>query len=130
MSKLTNELVEEILKLDCRDNEQKIKLMKYIRKIKPFSNYSLDEEIPIDLLERFINKITDKYACKINYVLRSYNKEQNHWIFSLKETTGNSYIDTVYGVTISESFIKIAIRLYAAVKNGEVKERGAKKSKM
>lgn len=43
--------LEDIMKLDCSDESQKEKLIKVIRKIKPFDRYSLDEEIPMDMLE-------------------------------------------------------------------------------
>lgn len=114
---------EDIMKLDCSDEEQKIKLIKIIRKIKPFDRYSLDEEIPMDMLEKYMNKAMDKYCFRIGYVLHNSNNSPRYWTISIRDVVGKIYLDTIYGMTLNELMMKVVIRIYFAIRDKEVKKR-------
>lgn len=121
--------IENIMQLDYRDESQKTKLMQYLRSFKPFSRYEESETISMDLIELYMDKIFKKYRCGIGYVFRANvraNLNQDKiWSASIKEKTGGVYLCTVHGITLYEVFVKLAIRLHYAAKNGEIQERGA-----
>lgn len=121
--------IDEIMALDYRDDSQKETLMKYLRSFKPFSKFEDSEEIPMDLIETYLDKIFKKYKCGIGYVFRANTRanmgEPKIWSCSIKEKTGGVYLCTVHSVTLYEAFIKLAIRLHYAAKNGEIQERSA-----
>jgi hypothetical protein len=119
--------IDEIMELDYRDESQKVKLMKCIRSFKPFSKYEESEIIPMELIEEYMDRIFKKYKCGIGYVFRANARanlgEPKIWSCSIKEKTGGVYLCTVHAVTLYEAFIKLAIRLHYAAKNGEIQER-------
>lgn len=115
--------LEDIMKLDCSDESQKEKLIKVIRKIKPFDRYPLDEEIPMDMLEKYMNKAMDKYCFKIGYIFHNNSNIPRCWTISLRDVVGKTYLDTIYAISINELMMKVVIRIYFAIRDKEVKKR-------
>ena len=117
------------MKLDYRDESQRKQLMNQLRSFKPFSKFSESECIPMDMVEKYINKIFDKYRCGIGYVFRANARARNNepmvWSTSIKDKVGGVYLYTVHSLTLYEAFVKLAVRLHYAAKNGEILERDA-----
>lgn len=114
---------DQLLNLDCRDQENYEKLMKAIRKIKPFDNYSIDENIPISLYEKYIHKVFDKYKVKIGFAFYITNIPPYYYTVCLRETTGKASFSSIYGISIEETMAKLVIQLYDAIKTKQVRQK-------
>lgn len=117
--------IEDVMELKYSDERQKQILLTCLRKIKPFSKYPIDVEIPIDLIQTYIEKIMAKYQIRIGYIFYSMTKNNggSMWTIMLREISIGVYLDTIHASSIYEAFCKAAIRLNYAIKNGEIRER-------
>lgn len=117
--------VEEILAIDCRSEENKEKLQKALQKIKPFAQYAEEgKKVPLEKIEKLIDKMCRKYYLVTQYMMFARIKDNVSWYnLSCKKDDTGEWLGTVYGATLYETFAKVAILLYSAVRKGEVKER-------
>ena len=118
---------EQILNLDFRKEENKEIIQKVLRKIKPLSKYS-DEEVPLEAIEKTIKVLTNKYDIMPQWMGMNY-QEPVLGIYSIgvKTASSHEWIGNVYGMCVYEVFAKLAIKMYADVKKGRVKQRVATK---
>lgn len=125
MSKKT---IDDVMALNYSDEHEKQILMVCLRKIKPFSKYPIDVEIPIDLIQTYIEKVMAKYQIRIGYIFYSMTKDKGNgmWTIMLREISIGVYLDTIHACSIYEAFAKTAIRLNYAIKNKEIRERTRK----
>ena len=56
---------KDIINLDCREDENKIKIQMALRKIKPFSKIDMEEEVSLDKLEKILRLLCNKYKILI-----------------------------------------------------------------
>lgn len=106
----------EILHLDYYENENIFQ--KALRKIKPLSKYSLEENIPLDILEKLVSTYEYKYAIMINYICPVYIPgERRMYSVTIKNTEKNETY-YIHSSSIYEAFCKISILYYSEVKNG------------
>ena len=91
-----------------------------LKKIKPLSKYSDEDEIPFNALEKVITIMCKKYRMRIqDFVPDMLSNDSNTiWRATLINETNLKTIDMVYGISLYEVFAKTAIRLYAEVKKG------------
>ena len=68
---------EDILNLDYRKEENQEAIQRVLRKIKPLSKFSEDENIPFEKLEKLIGLYQNKYAIKIQYIIPYYKRFHN-----------------------------------------------------
>lgn len=110
----------QIINLDCREEENKEIIQKVLRQIKPLSRYSDECDIPFEALEKAITVMCKKYCMRIRDFVPDVWANKNHtiWRATLVNETNLKTIDMVYGITLYEVFAKSAIRLYAEVKKG------------
>ena len=110
----------EILQLDCREEKNQKIIQKVLRKIKPLSKYSDEEDIPFSAIEKAIVVMCKKYCVRIRDFVPDVWSNESHTIWKawIINDTNHETIDTVYGITLYEVFAKCAIRLYTEVKKG------------
>ena len=115
---------DEILNMDYRKKENKIKIQKVLRKIKPLSKYSEDEDIPLVILEKLIAKYQKKYDVKFSYIMISTADADEVIIYSasLRNSEGK-WLKNIYGAFIYELFAKVNIFIYSEVKKGKIERK-------
>lgn len=112
---------EEILNLDYRKEENQEIIQKVLRKIKPLSKYSDESNIPIEVIEKLVRVLVQKYEITPQWMSMSYF-EPILGIYSIgvKTTTDHKWLGTVYGMCLYEVFAKLAIKMYSEVKSGNI----------
>lgn len=110
----------QVMNLDCREEENKKIIQKVLRQIKPLSRYSDECDIPLSAIEKAITIMCKKYVMRIRDFSPDVWSNETHtiWRATLINDTNLKTIDMVYGITLYEVFAKAAIRLYAEVKKG------------
>ncbi len=114
---------EQILNLDYRKEENKEIIQKVLRKIKPLSKYSDEEQIPLEAIEKLIRVLTQKYMITPQWMNMAFKAgESNIYSIGVKTTTDHKWLGNVYGMCLYEVFAKLAIKMYSEVKAGRIKE--------
>lgn len=111
---------EEIINLDFRIIENRNKIQKILRKIKPFSKIDINEEVPIELLEKFIQKAFKRYNLRANFINIDFEQTNTYRVSFFTENDKLYY--NIYGCCIYELYSKICIKIYSEVKNNKLIE--------
>lgn len=112
--------VKDILNMDYSNPQNKDVMQKKMRGIKPFRDVPVNEEIPIEMLEKYVGLVQRKYALQIDYICPVYVPEENNlYSATIRNTASNEYYTYIYGKTIYEVFVKISILYYALTKSGK-----------
>lgn len=119
---------EQILNLDYRKEESQEIIQKVLRKIKPLSKYSEEnEQVPVELLEKTISVLVNKYTITPQWVLMHFTGLQKGvpamYSCSVKTSDTHEWLGTVYGSSLYELFAKLTIKMYSEVRSGKVKEK-------
>ena len=114
---------EQILNLDFRKEENKEIIQKVLRKIKPLSRYSVEEDIPLEKIEKVVHVLANKYEITPQWLNMSY-RSNGLGIYSVgvKTTTDHRWLGNVYGFCLYEVFAKLAIKMYSEVRSGNIPE--------
>ena len=109
---------DEIINLDYRKEESKEIIQKVLRKIKPLSKYS-DELVPLEAVEKVVHVLTNKFEITPQWMTMMHNEPVlGVYSIGVKTTTDHKWLGTVYGMCLYEVFAKLAIKMYAEVRNG------------
>ena len=112
---------DEILNLDYRKEENQEIIQKVLRKIKPLSKYSVEEQVPLEAIEKTVKVLTNKYEITPQWMMMYYREETlGIYSISVKTTTDHKWLGTVYGMCLYEAFAKLAIKMYSEVKSGNI----------
>lgn len=119
----------EVLISDARIEENRDEVQRWLRKIKPFANYSEGEEVPLEKLEQFIWKFSKLYNIVPRYVTfsnsnKEYDDEKD--VFRLNFTKADAtheWLVCVIGLTLYETFAKGVLAMYAYIKSHEEARR-------
>lgn len=115
---------EQILNLDYRKEESQEIIQKVLRKIKPLSRYSDETNIPIEAIEKLVHVLVKKYEIMPQWMSMSYFESiLSIYSISIKTTTDDKWLGTVYGMCLYEVFAKLAIKMYSEIKSGNVPVR-------
>ena len=115
---------EQILNLDYRKEEAKEIIQKALRKIKPLSKYSEEQDIPLEAIEKVIRILSQKYEIVPQWMVMSlYESAANVYSIGVKTSNNHQWLGNVYGMCLYEIFAKLAIKMYSEVKQGNVKQR-------
>ena len=115
---------EQILNLDYRKEEAKEIIQKVLRKIKPLSKYSEEQDIPLEAIEKVIRILSQKYEIVPQWMVMSlYESAVNVYSIGVKTSNNHQWLGNVYGMCLYEIFAKLAIKMYSEVKQGNVKQR-------
>lgn len=108
----------QVLQLDCREEENKKIIQKVLRQIKPLSKYS-DEEVPFWAIEKAIAVMSKKYNMRVREFSPDVWASKNETIWRatvLDETSLTSVM--VYGISLYEVFAKVAVLMYSNIRRG------------
>ena len=115
---------EQILNLDYRKEEAKEIIQKVLRKIKPLSKYSEEQDIPLEAIEKVIRILSQKYEIVPQWMVMSlYESAVNVYSIGVKTSNNHQWLGNVYGMCLYEIFAKLVIKMYSEVKQGNVKQR-------
>ena len=116
---------KEIMNLDCRKEKDREIIQKVLRQIKPLSKYSDECNVPLDAIEKAITVMCKKYIVSVKEFSPDMfsNNDYTIWRATLINDKTLKVIENVYGISLYETFAKIAIRLYAEVKKGDKKRK-------
>lgn len=116
---------EDILNLDCREEENKEIIQRVLRKIKPLSKYSDECEIPLSAIEKLLTVMCKKYCINIKEITPNVlaNNKQTIWKATIINENDFALLNYIYGVSIYEVLSKSTIEIYTKVKKG-IKTRG------
>lgn len=111
----------DILNLDCRIDKNKEIIQKALRKIKPFSNYNMSEDIPLIKLELLVSKYEHKYPIRINYIEPLFIPgEINMFRANVTNLNTGERMKSIYGSNLYELFSKLCIYFFYIVSKGEI----------
>lgn len=115
---------EQILNLDYRKEESKEIIQKVLRKIKPLSKYSEEDQVPLEAIEKLIRVLCQKYEIMPQWMNMTYNNDTlSIYSIGVKTTTKHEWLGNVYGMCLYETFAKLAIKLYSEIKSGRIEAR-------
>lgn len=119
---------DDILNLDYRKEESRETIQRVLRKIKPLSKFSEENDVPLEAIEKAIRVMVNKYDITPQWLMMSYH-EQTISIYSIgvKTTNTHEWLGNVYGMCLYEVFAKLAIKIYSEIKSGKVPEKVATK---
>ena len=118
--------VNEIIALDFRKEENKKKIQKALRKIKPFEKIGIEEDVPIEKLEKFMFLVCKKYSVRVQYMFfPCFSKDSEVLMYSLsiKRDDTHEWITSIHTISVYEAFAKVCIALYYITKKKMVPER-------
>ena len=112
---------EEILNLDYRKEESQEIIQKVLRKIKPLSKYSEEQDIPLEAIEKVIRILSQKYEIVPQWMVMSlYESATNVYSIGVKTLNDHEWLGNVYGMCLYEVFAKLAIKMYSEIKQGNI----------
>ena len=118
---------DEILNLDYRKEESRDIIQKVLRKIKPLSKFSEENDVPLEAIEKAIRVMANKYEVTPQWLVMSYHEPVNIYSVGVKTTDTHKWLGNVYGMCLYEVFAKLAIKIYSEIKSGNIPERVATK---
>lgn len=120
---------EDILNLDCNEENNLEQINKFIWKVKPVArileknHYTKTEQAPLELLEHALHGIMLRYGYRtqgINTYYEEGEDKESRFVFYtvslLKIRDTSEWIGNVYGKTLWETVAKIIIKIYADLK--------------
>jgi hypothetical protein len=119
---------ESILNLDCSKEENLEIVKKALCKIQPLAKYSnIDGRIPLEKIEKLIDKLCRKYHVHVQYMQPSHLKDEVLWYtVSIKRTDNHVWLGQCYGSSLYELWAKLAIKIYSDIKHLDIPEREEK----
>jgi hypothetical protein len=108
----------EVLNLDYTKEENKKIIQKALRLIKPFKNESIDKNIEIEKLEKYIKLTLGKYNMILRIIIDRYANEKYLVYCSCIMDSQNLHIlRNIYSMSIYELYCKICIFIYSKIKS-------------
>lgn len=118
---------EQIMNLDYRKEENQKIIQKVLRQVKPLSKFSDEEQIPIEMLEKTVSVLTNKYEIQPQWITCGFRGPIRggigYYSVGVKTTTDHKWLGDASGRTIYELFAKLVIKMYTHVRAGDVPER-------
>ena len=105
----------QIMELDYREDESKKIIQKVLKKIKPLSKYSEEEDVPFEMIEKLIVVLSKKYNMRVRDFVPDVwsNSQHSIWRATIINDTNLQTIKLVYGISVYEVFAKAAICMYS-----------------
>ena len=108
---------KEVLQLDYRLPENKVKLQKVLRQIKPLAKCPEGQDVPIEKLERVIKVLTTKYSYYVpGFVPDPSVSDGLVWRTRVLDSNTMDEIGHVFGCMFYEVLAKTVILLYSEVR--------------
>lgn len=112
---------KQILDIDCRIEENKKELNKFLWKVKPAkklfekNNYTKTQCIPIELLEQIIHGICKRYKYSHQGIREYWENEEFIYYNCSVLNSKREWVGYVYGKTLWETEAKLLVKIYAEI---------------
>lgn len=112
---------KQILDIDCRIEENKKELNRFLWKIKPTrklfekNNYTKTQLIPLELLEQLIHGICKRYGYSQQGVKEYWENEEFIYYNCSVLNSKREWVGYVYGKTLWELEAKLLVKVYAEI---------------
>lgn len=118
--------IDRIAQLDCREDANKKIIQGELKKIKPLSKLSGDEEVPFYMLEKLVTVLSKKYNVRVKEFTPDIwtNKDSTIWRSVIICDKDLKIIKLIYGLSMYEIFAKSALYMYYV--KDQVGKRGNK----
>lgn len=119
--KITQEIADKVINLDCRSSESIRRLEKSLMRL-PF--IKSEHDLDTDRLEELIKKIERKYMIHLSYIMRNVVHGEDIYSGMLKLEGGRDngrWIKTVYGLTMREVLAKSLFYMYFYIESNKKK---------
>lgn len=115
---------DKLLALDYNKPKAHQAIQKALRRIKPLKRYPLDEDVPLEAIERVVKRMAVKWEISPQF-MTTLCRSGPQWYSIGYMHSGETHegIGTVYGNTLYETWAKLCIGMYASIKSGEVGRR-------
>jgi hypothetical protein len=123
---ITKDIVDKVLYLDCRKEEDFRRLEKSLMKL-PFINS--EEDLQTEIIEEKIKKIERKYMIHLAYIMRSVVDLEDQYNGMIKTDKEGRWLKTVYGITVKEIMMKTLFFMYFYVEDERRKMKNRKPPK-
>lgn len=119
----------EVLNLDCTNEEGKKKLNRFLYNIKPIAKQMGEDktkQVPLSVLEKTLHNISIKYGY-VNQGINTYYEKERFVFYtvSIVRKQTREWIGNIYGKTLWETMAKQIVKIYADI----LKERNEKNEK-
>lgn len=104
----------DTIDLDKIENKKELQL--YLKRIKPFSKFKENEDVPLEYLEKLIKTICIKYSLRISNIGCDTSSNKKHIVWVISVWLRNSSYKYIYSLSIYELLAKTCIYLYEKVK--------------
>lgn len=109
---------KDILNGDYRKPEVREVIQEKLRLIPALSKYSEDEDIPLEVLEKVIWKMREKYGTAMQYIMSTFQMKGEPYYSCSFKTKDHEWIGTVNGLTIYEVYAKGVLMCYSYARRG------------
>lgn len=105
----------QIMELDCREEENKEIIQKVLKKIGPLSKYSEEEQVPFEKVEKLVTILSKRYNMRVRDFVPDVwsNSNESIWRATIIDDNNLRAIKLVYGLSVYEVFAKAAICMYS-----------------
>lgn len=111
---------EEILNLDCRKENQKALLCKFLKKI-PYAE-GQSKIFRVKDLEDIIYNMCVWEGYRLQSIETIYSTESFRYVAGIKDVNGNRWVGNTYGLTLWELLAKGIVKIYADMREKEKNE--------
>lgn len=104
----------QILQLDCREEQNREIIQKVLKEIGPLSKYSEEEQVPFEKVEKLVTVLSKRYNIRVRDFVPDVwsNNNESIWRATVINDTNLQTIKLVYGLSVYEVFAKAAIYMY------------------
>lgn len=105
----------QIMELDCREEENREIIQKVLKKIGPLSKYSEEEQVPFEKVEKLVTVLSKRYNMRVRDFVPDVwsNSNESIWRATIIDDNDLRTIKLVYGLSVYEVFAKTAICMYS-----------------
>ena len=105
--------LEEILKLDCKEKENRKLLLEKLLELKPFEGMDA-KDITFEIVEKKYKQLCEKSYIRISTIMPSTVAE--YYTAFLKDWKNDKNLPLCYGINMKEVYIKVFIYSYIRTK--------------